>query len=138
MKTKEELFESYPDIDRFYQVDIFNLMEEYAKEKSIEFILWLQSNCEDKIFDWEYENERYSIEELAKIFFNTIPNTKHELNLDKVSDKLSIGNFTINKPKEWETNLVELEIKDYDYDSTKIELDDLKALYLYIGQILNK
>ena len=72
MKTKEELFESYPDIDRFYQVDIFNLMEEYAKEKSIEFILWLQSNCEDKIFDWEYENERYSIEELAKIFFNTI------------------------------------------------------------------
>ena len=54
-----------------------------------------------------------------------------------VRESLSLGNFTINKPKEWALDEIELEIRDYDYDSTKISVDDLKALRCYIDEILN-
>ena len=54
-----------------------------------------------------------------------------------IRDSLSLGNFTINKPKEWALDEVELEIRDHDYDSTKINIDDLKVLRNYIDEILN-
>jgi len=60
-----------------------------------------------------------------------------KLHISDVRKSLSLGNFTINKPKEWELDEVELEIRDYDYDSTKISVDDLKALRYYIDEILN-
>ena len=51
---------------------------------------------------------------------------------------LKLGNFTINKPKEWALDVVELEIDDYDYVSTKITINDLKILKNYIDFILNQ
>lgn len=50
--------------------------------------------------------------------------------------KLQLGQFTINKPIE-ECDDIELEIRSYDYESTKISIDDLKSLHHYIGNILN-
>lgn len=54
-----------------------------------------------------------------------------------MKDKLCLGTFTINKPEPWDLENVRLEIKDYDYDSTKISIDELKLLHTYIGEILN-
>ena len=64
-----------------------------------------------------------------------------ELNqhIETENDKsFTISNFTINKPEEWETDMVKVEIEDYDYDSTKISVSELEGLYNYIGKILNK
>lgn len=55
---------------------------------------------------------------------------------NKLNDSLSLGNFTIKKPVDWNPDVVELIIQDYDYDSTEITIDDLKVLYNYIGEIL--
>ena len=63
--------------------------------------------------------------------------TEQALTIPVVRESLSLGNFTINKPKDWALNEIELEIRDYDYDSTKISVDDLKALRRYIDEILN-
>lgn len=53
-----------------------------------------------------------------------------------LSSSESYGSFTINKPKEWDLENVELEIREYDYDSTKISIEDLRMLHKYIGDIL--
>ena len=53
-------------------------------------------------------------------------------------ESLQLGKFTINKPKEWALDEVELEIDDYDYVSTKITINDLKILRNYIDFILNQ
>ena len=64
-------------------------------------------------------------------------NTEKQCDIHVVRESLSLGNFTINKPKDWALDEIELEIRDYDYDSTKISVDDLKALRCYIDEILN-
>ncbi len=65
-------------------------------------------------------------------------NTDKKLHMSDVRERLCLGNFTINKPQDWDfLNMVELEIKNYDYDSTKISIDDLRILHTYIGEILN-
>lgn len=51
--------------------------------------------------------------------------------------KIHLGNFTINKPEEWDPDNVKLEISDYDYDSTLISIEDLKVLHKFIGEIIN-
>ena len=43
-------------------------------------------------------------------------------------ESLQLGKFTINKPKEWALDEVELEINDYDYVSTNITINDLRML----------
>lgn len=48
-----------------------------------------------------------------------------------MQNSLKIGCFTINKPPDYEKDKVLLEISDYDYDSTKIDISDLKTLYHY-------
>ena len=53
-------------------------------------------------------------------------------------ESLQLDKFTINKPKEWALDEVELEIDDYDYVSTKITINDLKILRNYIDFILNQ
>ena len=53
-------------------------------------------------------------------------------------ESCQIGNFIINKPKEWASDVVELEIDGYDYVSTKITINDLKILKNYIDFILNQ
>jgi hypothetical protein len=55
---------------------------------------------------------------------------------DDVEDFLRLGKFRINKPSEYDSENVLLEINDYDYDSTTISIDELKLLHDYIGQIL--
>lgn len=52
-------------------------------------------------------------------------------------DSLKLGGFTINPPDEWDLETVELEIEDFDYDSTKITIDQLKTLRDYINIIIN-
>lgn len=56
--------------------------------------------------------------------------------LAMVRESMTVGHLTIHKPEVWETDEVEIGIQNYDYDSTKIEIDDLKILHMYIGQIL--
>lgn len=57
----------------------------------------------------------------------------------KVDDFKAIGNLTIHKPDEWDVeHMVLIEIQDYTYDSTKINLHQLKLLHDYIGEILNE
>jgi|TARA_R110000803_G_scaffold207109_1_gene274824 hypothetical protein len=53
-------------------------------------------------------------------------------------ESLQLGKFTINKPKEWALDEVELEINDYDYVSTNITINDLRMLGSYIESILNQ
>lgn len=55
-----------------------------------------------------------------------------------MENKLTIGNLTINKPTEWDIDKVEFQISEYDYDSTKVDISDLKTLYDYIGEIYLK
>jgi len=55
----------------------------------------------------------------------------------KVKNYLCLGNFKICKPEKWDPNKITLEIKDYDFDSTKIDLNELKQLHKYIGEILD-
>jgi len=55
-----------------------------------------------------------------------------------VNKYLQIGTFTISKPEEWDKNIVKVEIQDYDYDSTELNMDQLKILHAYIGQILKE
>ena len=64
-------------------------------------------------------------------------NTYKKLNISDVRERLCLGKFTINRPEEWDLENVKLEIQDYDYDSTKISIDDLRLLHTYIGEILN-
>tara|TARA_R110000796_G_scaffold201848_1_gene318077 strand:- start:2 stop:220 length:219 start_codon:yes stop_codon:yes gene_type:complete len=64
-------------------------------------------------------------------------NTEKQCDIHVVRESLSLGNFTINKPEDWALDEIKLEIRDYDYDSTKISVDDLKALRCYIDEILN-
>ena len=68
---------------------------------------------------------------------NELNNTDKKLHISDVRERLCLGNFTINRPEEWDLENVKLEIQDYDYDSTKISMDDLRILYNYIGDILN-
>ena len=53
-------------------------------------------------------------------------------------ESLQLGKFTINKPKDWALDEVELEINDYDYVSTNITINDLRMLGSYIESILNQ
>ena len=53
-------------------------------------------------------------------------------------ESLQLGKFTINKPKDWALDEVELEINDYDYVSTNITINDLRMLGSYIDFILNQ
>lgn len=53
-----------------------------------------------------------------------------------MEENLRLGGFTINKPREWDLENVEIEINEYDYNSTKISINDLKILHEYIGDIL--
>jgi len=64
-------------------------------------------------------------------------NTDKKLHISDVRERLCLGNFTINRPEEWDLENVKLEIRDYDYDSTSISIDDLRLLHTYIGEILN-
>ena len=57
--------------------------------------------------------------------------------ISDVRERLCLGNFTINRPEEWDLENVKLEIQDYDYDSTKISIGELRILHTYIGEILN-
>lgn len=66
-----------------------------------------------------------------------VNNTDKKLHISDVRERLCLGNFTINKPEEWDLENVKLEIQDYDYDSTNISIDDLRILHKYIGEILN-
>jgi hypothetical protein len=66
-----------------------------------------------------------------------VDNTDKKLHISDVRERLCLGNFTINRPEEWDLENVELQIQDYDYDSTKISIDDLRLLHTYIGEILN-
>jgi hypothetical protein len=64
-------------------------------------------------------------------------NMEKNLNISDVRERLRLGNFTISRPEEWDLENVKLEIQDYDYDSTKISIDELRILHTYIGEILN-
>ena len=66
-----------------------------------------------------------------------LDNTDKKLHISDVRERLCVGNFTINRPEEWDLENVKLEIQDYDYDSTNISIDDLRLLHTYIGEILN-
>lgn len=66
-----------------------------------------------------------------------VNNTDKKLHISDVRERLCLGNFTINRPEEWDLENVKLEIRDYDYDSTSISIDDLRLLHTYIGEILN-
>ncbi len=66
-----------------------------------------------------------------------VDNTDKKLHISDVRECLCLGNFTINRPEEWDLENVKLEIQDYDYGSTKISIDDLRLLHTYIGEILN-
>lgn len=57
--------------------------------------------------------------------------------LSDLSESLTLGNFTINKPKEWDKDNVVVEISDYDHESTSISIGDLKILQNYINTILD-
>jgi hypothetical protein len=75
---------------------------------------------------------------MEKIIKGTLFNTSDKkLNISDVRERLCLGNFTINRPEEWDLENVKLEIRDYDYDSTSISIDDLRLLHTYIGDILN-
>ena len=63
--------------------------------------------------------------------------SNEKLHISDVRERLCLGNFTINRPEEWDLENVKLEIRDYDYDSTSISIDDLRLLHTYIGEILN-
>jgi hypothetical protein len=66
-----------------------------------------------------------------------LDNTDKKLHISDVRERLCLGNFTINRPEEWDLENVKLEIQDYDYDSTNISINDLRLLHTYIGEILN-
>ena len=66
-----------------------------------------------------------------------VDNTDKKLHISDVRERLCLGNFTINRPEEWDLENVKLEIQDYDYDSTKISIGELRILHTYIGEILN-
>jgi hypothetical protein len=66
-----------------------------------------------------------------------VNDTDKKLHISDVRERLCLGNFTINRPEEWDLENVKLEIRDYDYDSTSISIDDLRLLHTYIGEILN-
>ena len=52
-------------------------------------------------------------------------------------ESLQLGKFTINKPKEWALDEVELEINDYDYVSTNITMGFIISYYsLFTHQLL--
>lgn len=55
-------------------------------------------------------------------------------NLEKLKmlrESMTVGKLTIHKPEACETDEVDVGIQNYDYDSTKIEIDDLKILHTY-------
>jgi hypothetical protein len=66
-----------------------------------------------------------------------VNNIDKKLHISDVRERLCLGNFTINRPEEWDLENVKLEIQDYDYDSTSISIKDLRLLHTYIGEILN-
>jgi hypothetical protein len=66
-----------------------------------------------------------------------IDNIDKEIPISDVKERLCLGNFTINKPEKFDLENVKLEIKNYDYDSTSISIDELRILHAYIGHILN-
>ena len=66
-----------------------------------------------------------------------LDNTDKKLHISDVRERLCLGNFTINRPEEWDLENVKLEIQDYDYDSTNISINDLRLLHTYVGEILN-
>jgi hypothetical protein len=66
-----------------------------------------------------------------------LDNSDKKLHISDVRERLCLGNFTINRPEEWDLENVKLEIRDYDYDSTSISIYDLRLLHTYIGEILN-
>jgi hypothetical protein len=66
-----------------------------------------------------------------------VGNTDKKLRISDVRERLCLGNFIINRPEEWDLETVKLEIRDYDYDSTSISIEDLRLLHTYIGEILN-
>jgi len=66
-----------------------------------------------------------------------VGNTDKKLHISDVRERLCLGNFIINRPEEWDLETVKLEIRDYDYDSTSISIEDLRLLHTYIGEILN-
>lgn len=98
---------------------------------------WEEENWSDAEIH-ECEN---MIRTLASILSDLNKTIKSEDNISEikksdVASKLCLGNFTINKPDEWDLDSVKLEIKDYDYDSTNISIDSLKILNNYIDDIL--
>ena len=64
-------------------------------------------------------------------------NKNEKLHISDIEERLCLGNFTINKPQEWDLENVRLKIQDYHYDSTTINIDQLRMLHNYIGEILN-
>ena len=70
--------------------------------------------------------------ELVHVLKNQIAEQK------QINPQLVLNSFTINKPEKWEPDLAKIEIKEYNYDSTKLNLEELRELYDYIGNILNK
>ena len=50
--------------------------------------------------------------------------------------KLKLGTLTIHKPEEWDKEIVEISISNYDYDSTKLDLKQLEELKNFINEIL--
>jgi hypothetical protein len=100
--------------------------------------------------EWKHVLPFFTEEQKRKLYFmmNDYARDYHEsevkkLTMDKklhisdVRERLRLGKFTINRPEEWDLGNVKLEIQDYDYDSTKISIDELKILHKYIGEILN-
>ena len=53
---------------------------------------------------------------------------------DNINESLTLGHFIINRPPDWDLNCIKLEINDY--DSTNIDISDLKLLHYYISSIL--